>query len=258
METQAYYLTRIKEDLSLKQRQNPHYSLRAYARDMGIHPSTLSLMLKGKRELPVKVSGDVANKLRLGPKERTLFMESIYGSRTSLDDIQVAAEDERFMLDESYFKVNAEWEHYAVLALFDLDGFESSVQEIASRFNISENRADVVLNNLFTCGLLKHEEGKVVKAHAKTRTTEDMLSQSIREGHREALEMGKNKLDEIEVELRDFSTMTIAMDLEKLPEVKTIIREFRQKMAAMLRDGKKTDVCQLAIQFYPLTANKKN
>ena len=55
------------------------------------------------------------------------------------------------------------------------------------------------------------------------------------------------------MELRDFSSTTVAIDLDKLPEVKTIIREFRQKMTTLLRDGKKTDVFQLAIQFYPLT-----
>lgn len=73
----------------------------------------------------------------------------------------------------------------------------------------------------------------------------------------ETLEIGKNKLEEIEVELRDFSSATVAIDLEKLPEAKTIIREFRQKMSALLRDGEKTDVYQLAIQFYPLTENAK-
>ena len=47
--------------------------------------------------------------------------------------------------------------------------------------------------------------------------------------------------------------MNLAIDLSKLPEAKTIIREFRRKMATLLRDGKKTDVYQLGIQFYPLT-----
>ena len=63
-----------------------------------------------------------------------------------------------------------------------------------------------------------------------------------------------NKLKEIEVELRDFSSMTASIDLDQLPEAKTIIREFRQKMASLLRNGSnKTDVYQLAIQFYPVT-----
>lgn len=256
--TTSYYITKIKEDLSLRQRQNPHYSLRAYARDLGLHSSTLSQIIKGKRPLPLKNSGEVAKKLNLGPKERTLFLESLYKVKTNIDDIKIDQNDDRFMLDESYFKAIAEWEHYAVITLFDVEGFEPGVNEIAQRLGITENRTDVVLNNLLQCGLIKHENGKLVKAHPKVRTTEDVQSQALKESHIETLEMGKKKLEEVEVELRDFSSMTIAMDLEKLPEVKTVIREFRQKVSALLRDGKKTDVFQLAIQLYPLTKQTKN
>ena len=255
--TQPFYISKIKEDLSLRQRQNPHYSLRAYARDLGLHSSTLSQILKGKRPLPLKDSGNVAKKLSLGPKDRTLFLESLYRTKTNIDDIEIDANDDRFMLDESYFKAIAEWEHYAVITLFDVQDFDPSASEIARRLGITENRAGVVLTNLLTCGLIKHEDGILVKAHPKLRTTEDVTSQALNASHIETLEMGKHKLEELSVELRDFSSMTIAMDMEKLPEVKTIIREFRQKVTALLRDGKKTDVCQLAIQFYPITKNLK-
>ena len=63
----------------------------------------------------------------------------------------------------------------------------------------------------------------------------------------------KSKLDDVPVEFRDFSSMTIAVDPEKLPEAKAVIREFRQKMASLLRDGNKTEVFQFALQLYPLT-----
>ncbi len=65
--------------------------------------------------------------------------------------------------------------------------------------------------------------------------------------------MSKSKLDDVPVEFRDFSSMTIAVDPEKLPEAKAVIREFRQKMASLLRDGNKTEVFQFALQLYPLT-----
>ncbi|MDD4973477.1 MAG: DUF4423 domain-containing protein [Bacteriovorax sp.] len=147
----------------------------------------------------------------------------------------------------------------AVITLFDVDGFNAEVSEISIRLGITKNRTEVVLNNLLTCGLVKKtDEGNLIKAHAKIRTTEDVTSQALKDSHLETLKMGKNKLEEIEIELRDFSAMTIAMDLERMPEVKTIIREFRQKLSALLRDGQKTDVCQLAIQFYPLTKNLKH
>lgn len=257
METNnAFYINKIKEDLSLKQRANPQYSLRAYAKHLGVHSSTLSQVLTGKRGLPIKNAAAVASKLNLGPKERTLFLESLYQLKTSIDDIKLDQNDERFMLDESYAKVIAEWEHYAVITLFDVDGFNADAKEISDRLAISINRAEVVLNNLLTCGLVKTTDGKLIKSHPKIRTTEDVTFQALKDSHMEALEMGKNKLEEIAVELRDFSTMTIAMDLERMPEVKTIIREFRQKLSVLLRDGKKKDVCQLAIQFYPLTQIK--
>ena len=122
------------------------------------------------------------------------------------------------------------------------------------KFNITLNRAEVVLNNLINCGLLsQNEDGEFEKAHPDIKTTEDIASNALKESHKETLSMGKDKLEEIEVELRDFSSTTVAVDLEKLPEAKTIIREFRQKMTALLRDGNKTDVYQLAIQFFPLT-----
>jgi uncharacterized protein (TIGR02147 family) len=257
METNTYYVQKIKHELSIKQKANTTYSLRAYARDIGVHHATLSQVMRGKRPLPLKDATGVCEKLRLGPKERTLFMESLMKAKTNLDDIKIDENYERFILDESHYQVIAEWEHYVVLDLFDLPSFEFSIPEIAGRLSIEENRAEVVVNNLVTCGLLiKDQHGQWVKAHENIRTTEDINSQALRDGNREAILMGADKLDEVKVELRDISSMTITMDLEKLPEAKTIIREFRQKMMALLRDGNKTDVYQLAIQLYPLTNNE--
>lgn len=251
---QPYYLFKMKEILSLKQKGNPHYSLRAFARDLDMHPSTVSQIIKGKRPLPFKDSANVLRKLELSPQDRTLFLESLMKVKTRLDKIKIEALDQRFMLDEAYYKIIAEWEHYAVLDLFDLEDFEVTHSSVSEKLGITENRSDVVISNLLSCGLLKRSEtGVLLKVHADIRTTEDISNKALRESHCETLKMGIIKLEEVEVELRDFSSTTVAIDLEKLPEAKAIIREFRQKMSALLRDGHKTEVYQLGIQFYPLT-----
>lgn len=258
METQSpYYLLKLKEALSLKQRENPSYSLRAFARDMDIHPSTMSQIIKGNRSLPFKDSAHVVNKLKLKPKDRTLFMESLMRIKTQIDNIKIDALDQRFMLDESYYKIIAEWEHFAVLDLFALSDFKPTIEGITQKLDVTMNRAQVVLNNLLTCGLIEERDGQLVKVHEDIRTTEDIANKALRESHIETMKMGIQKLEEIEVELRDFSSTTVGVDLDKLPEAKTIIREFRQKMSALLRDGRKTEVYQLAIQFYPLTKTNK-
>lgn len=253
MEPTTYYIEKIKDYLSTKQKQNSAYSMRALARDFNIHSSSLSQVLKGKRPLPLKVGQFIADKMELDHKERTLFLESINRMRLSIDDIEISRLDERFMLDDSYYKVIAEWEHYAVLSLFDVEGFTPYATEVSKRLAISKERALEVMKTLENSGLLRsNENGQYEKVHEDVRTTEDTDSKALDESHYETLEMGKSKLD-INKSLRDFSSSTFAIDMKKIPEAKTIIREFRQKMTALLKDGDKTQIYQLAIQFYPLS-----
>ncbi len=253
MET-AFYLEKIRAGFSMRQRTNPTYSLRAYGRDLGIHPSTLSQVLLGRRPLPLKLSTQVADHLRLNARERTLFFDSLGKRRVSLDQIQISAEDTRFLLDETYFQIIAEWEHYAALTLFECEDFDPSPAEIARRLKIQVNRAEVVLINLIRFGLLKRlPSGELRPSHPSVRTTEDVASAALKASHRETLEMGKEKLDKVPPDLRDFSSMMVAIDPARLPEVKIVIREFRQKLSELLKSGAHTEVYQLGIQFYPLT-----
>jgi uncharacterized protein (TIGR02147 family) len=252
----SYYLNVLREDLSSRQKTNPSYSIRAYARDLGMNSSTLSQILSGKRTLPLKISKNVAAKLNLSPQEITLFVESINRSFLSIDDIKIAPLDQRFMLDDSYFKVIAEWEHYALLDLFDLHDFKSNVDYMAAKLKVGRERIEVVLSNLITSGLIIRQEGEYIKAHPDIRTTEDLEGEALNAAHLEELELAKSKLQEVDKELRDFSSSTFALDPEKLTEAKTIIREFRQKMNSLLKSGKKEEVYMLAIQFFPLTGEE--
>lgn len=258
MKTQPYYIHKLKECLSLKQKNNPSYSLRAFSRDLDIHCATLSQVFKGNRGLPFKRANDIVEKLELSPKETTLFMESFFKSKTSLDKIKVENLDQRFMLDENYYKVIGEWEHYAVLELFELAHFNFDPKTVAKKLGLTLSRSEVVITNLLDSGLLiKNIDGEFDRAHAHLSTTEDIASKALKKSHKETLNLGIQKLENTEVALRDYSSTTVAMDMDKLPEAKTIIREFRQKMAALLRDGHKTEVYQLAIQFFPLTEIQK-
>jgi uncharacterized protein (TIGR02147 family) len=251
---EPYYVTKLKDHLCRKQQGNSAYSLRAYSEYLGIHSSTLSQVFKGKRNLPLKRSIDIAQKLKLSPREHTLFLESFYRTKTNIDKIKISHLDERFILDESYFRVIAEWEHYAVLELFKIENLFINSKTVVDKLGVTRERADVVLNNLLQAKLIcLNPEGALELAHSDVKTTEDIKSMALQKSHKETLEIGMKKLEEIEVELRDFSSSTLAIDLNKISEAKTIIREFRQKMTSLLRDGNKTEVYQLAIQFYPLS-----
>ena len=196
---------------------------------------SLSQIIKGKRPLPLKDSNAVALKLNLGPREKTLFVESLLRNKSVLDQIKISDYDDRLMLDESYYQIIAEWEHYALLELFHLEGFTRTKEEVAARLDLTLNRTEVVINNLITCKLLEVDpDGRLTKINSDIRTSEDITSQALRESHKETMRLGIKKIEEVAIDLRDFSSSTLALDVKKIPEAKAIIREFRQKMAALL------------------------
>ena len=258
MQQTPFYLQKIKEDFSRRQRGNGIYSLRAYGRDLGVHPSTLSQVLLGNRPLPLKHIQSVLGRLSLNAGERTLFVESATKKHITLDQINLSNSDKRVMLDETYHQIISEWEHYAVLTLFDCQDFCPSVESISQNLKISILRAEVVIENLVRFKLVTRDaQGQMRKSHSSVRTTEDVISHALRASHLESLDLAKKKLDEVPVELRDFSSITLAVDPTLLPQAKTIIREFRQKMAELLKAGSRSQVYQMSIQLYPITESVK-
>jgi uncharacterized protein (TIGR02147 family) len=254
MNKSPFHIQLIREMLSKRQRANSSYSLRAYGRDLGMDPSTLSAVLKGKRSFPIKDCDRVIKSLRLTPIEKMHFMESALKKRALLDQIKTDAQ-EKFMLDESHYRVIAEWEHYAVLTFANIENAKLETATLSKKFGMTKLRAQSVLQNLINAKLLtQNEDGSLSKTHDAVRTTEDITSEALRASHLEALELSKQKLESIPVELRDYSSLNIAFDPAQLTELKAIIREFRQKVSTLAKSGEnKSEVYQLAIQLYPLT-----
>ncbi len=260
MTNSPFHIQIIRESLSARQRTNSAYSLRAFGRDLGVEPSTLSQVLNGKRPLPLKDCDSVATKLKLKPLERMKFMESAFRKRALLDNIPLPVSTDRYLLDESHYRIIAEWEHYAVLTSCDLSEFTLTVENTVSLFGISKLRAEAVLQNLLNAGLIREAEGggRFEKTHSAVRTTEDISSQALRDSHLETLDIGKKMLETIDVLERDYSCENFAFDPADLPELKAAIREFREKISILAKKGKrKSTVYQMAIQAYPLSKSAK-
>ena len=72
-----HYLYLLKRDFDLKRIKNPLYSLRAYARDLDINISILSLVFSQKRDLSIKSGIKIMDKLKLNALESEMFIDSI-------------------------------------------------------------------------------------------------------------------------------------------------------------------------------------
>lgn len=71
-----FWIQRITEELQTRRASNPQYSLRTFAKDIGIHPAILSLALKGKRALPQRHLPVVLSNINLNEEEKERFVNS--------------------------------------------------------------------------------------------------------------------------------------------------------------------------------------
>ncbi len=239
----------LSTELTEKKTTNPRYSLRMMAKRIGLSPGRLSEFISGKRPITRKQAEKIADRLSFGFEKRNAFLSSV-----DFDVPSGSSSDAQFRkLSSDAFNVVAEWYHFAILSLMDLDDFKMSPIWIGQRLGISKKVAEAAIERLQSVGLIE-KSGKVwVKREAQHTTTHDVPSAALRISHRQSLQQSINALDEVPVDLRDITSITMAVDLKTIPIVKNMIKVFRRKVAAAMETGDKTEVYNLNIQLIPVT-----
>ncbi len=257
MDSTPFYRTRMKTEFGRIQKRNPSFSLRAYAGKLGLHPGTLSSILNEKRSLPQGKAVDIADRLGLTGLERKFFLESAR-TRVPIQDTEPAGPSATEMLHlQLHSDIIAEWEHSAILSLFDLDGPQLSPELMAKRLKLSIARVRTVLNNLERAGFIIKNSNGYEKPTANTATPDDIPSTALKEAHRQELELARQKLETVDIRDRFYSSMTVAVSPENLPRAKELARRFMMELGDLLERGPRKEVYQICLQMFPLTEKTK-
>jgi hypothetical protein, TIGR02147 len=236
----------LQRELARRCESNPRYSLRAFAKALGISHPLLSLILSGRRKLSRKSAAKIAEKLSLSFEERRFFLSDYDFEETPSDDFQ--------QIDMDTFSFISDWSHYAILSLLDIRGAKFEAEWIARRLGISVHESRAAMERLVHLGLVS-KQGQTWKQTGLPIKVENELSTAAsRKFQRQLLEKAIYSLENDPMEVRDMSSMTFAMDPELVPHALLRIRKFRRQLTAELekmRPGKR--VYNLTVQLYPVS-----
>lgn len=224
--------------------RHPQYSLRAFAKRLQVSPSTLSELLRGIRPVTRKQAEKLARLLALSPSQKEELFGEAQGSLPPLA-YQGLAQDQ--------FELVSDWVHFAVLSLTETKDFVASPEWIAERLGISLTRADRAWERLRRLGLLVRRRGKWESAAPRYESPDEIRLPALQNAHAQHFELARKSLQELELEVRDFTGITMAIDPSKLKQAKKKIREFRDEISKFLESGEKQEVYQLAVQLFPLS-----
>lgn len=231
-------------------RNNPRYSLRAFARTLQVDDSTLSKILNGKRVLGKQATRRLALKLNLGAEAVAEFT-SPGGLAQSNSD----ANYQQLVLDS--FQLIADWYHYAILELIRVDGFVPENKWVARALGLSVGEVQAAKERLVRLGLMEiTAEGRWIDPSNELTTNmgPDIHASAHRLLQKQILEKAIYALETVPLDRRSQSAMTMAIDIERLPEAVEKIKKFRRGLAKFLSRGKKrTEVYNLSVSLYPVS-----
>lgn len=251
MEAQLYLQRTLRERLDELKTKNNSFSLRAFSRLLGVSPASLSEFLNGKRVLSKKMILKMADKLCLSPDEFTTLNDKLIRDKKGIEH-NIPDRKTIEIQNDQYFLI-ADWHYYAILCLAETHDFKSDSEWIAKRLKTTKKKVSQALERLLRIGLLKYDKNGSLKYQDITLvTTEDMPNTSIKKRHSETLEAAKQSIYTDDVLLRDMSSATIAIDPQKLPQAKKMIREFQDRLCEFLEaDDNKTEVYEVSMQIFP-------
>lgn len=249
--------TALAEEYARLKLKNPSYSLRAFARRLGLVPSAMSELINGKRGISRKRAEALLDRLMLDPVAKENLLCTIpFSIRRSRDPSLKTKPQTQLSVD--HYHTIAEWYHFAILSLAETEGFRCKPEWIAKRLGISEAVAAQAIDRMLRLEMLEKISDKEWRTTGLSYNTSDHIANlSLRKAHHENLELAAESLNRDPVEQRDFVSTTMAIDPTLIPEAKRRIRQFHQELSAFLESGKKTEVYKVSLQMIPLTVQEK-
>ena len=244
----------LQEELIRRSKMNPRYSLRAFSKSLGVEPSFLSKILHGKRSITEDTLLRFSMKLGLSPKEMETYQKQYVSKekRGKWDRSEMSFRDVTY----DHFQVIADWYHYAILELLTVKGFEHSTRSISKVLGISVPEANAAIERLIRLGFLQKKREKWVNLSGNNTTLGNKFTASaLREQQRQILKKALLALEDVPIERRDQTAMTMAIETRLLPVAKKKITAFRRRLCKFLQKNtkKRDDVYLLSLSLFPVT-----
>lgn len=256
------FRTILLEELEVRCNRNSRYSLRAFARFLGLTPSRLSEIMNRRSGLSRELAEKMAKRLDFNKQEIEIFCDLVESEHARSPakrqfaklKLQKYVTPEYGQLQLDAFKAISDWYCFPILELTKLKTFKNNENWIAKALDITPTEAKAAIERLQRLNLLELKDGKLVPTENFTATPNDIPSDAIKKAHQQLLEKAIASLFLQPIEKRDYSAVVMGIEPRRLPEAKALIKDFRRNFTRLLSESESNkDVYCLSMQFFNLT-----
>jgi uncharacterized protein (TIGR02147 family) len=254
----------LSEALSERKASNPSYSLRAFARDIGLSAPQLSNVMNGHRGLSPEMAEKVAARLLLTPLEKDWFRESLRASFSPSKTQRLLAkkrltefesENQTKYLEMDLFRIVSNWYHFALVELIKISKKQKNpIPFFAKKLGISENEIMLALQRLKRIELITETKQGWNVNQDTVIADQGIPTDAVRNFHRQILEKSIQALALQKPEERYGYSGTLPVKVKSVARAKKLIQKFRSDFAKEISDHEDgEEIYGFSLQFFRLT-----
>jgi len=265
MDLTEFFQECLSEELARRCEKNPRYSTRAFAKALGIDVASLSRILSGKQIPSYKICETVFSKLELSPAEQRKFLTSVAAKQKAVGLKRIAPvfknleekSEQRRDLTTDIWRVIADWYHGAIMELTFTKDFSSDPRWISQQLGISEAEVKLAVKRLIRLELLEGRDGILTKTAEQVSTADKSITSSAHKRlQKQVLKKAVESLENDDIEIRNMTSIAMAIDPKKVPQAKKMIQNFSRELCTYLESGNRTQVYQLGVCLYPISKHQ--
>ncbi len=223
----------LREELQIRKKRRPHYSLRAFARDLEMSPSSLCEFLSGRQGMSRERIMWIGRKISLSDEQVDHFcdlVETEFG-RTSKDKksakVRVAArsKDNADRLSIEKFHFIADWYHLTLLEILSLPEKKYGTEELSEILGVSREIVKSGLQRLVNLGLIKKVGTYYEACSEATIAGDEGPSRAIQIYHEQFLQMHVDQVFKKSVDKRENISASLAIAEEDWPFLREEIKK---------------------------------
>ena len=236
---------RVLQDCMVKRISlNPKYSLRAFARDIGVSPGQLSSVLNRKRGISPKKAARVFEFLNLSTEERKALLLQVAQEHARSPKEKERARlslknkknEKSLILTHATFEVISNCYHFAILNSLSLRLFprkstvSQQVEWVANHLSLQKIQVKSSLDALCELGLVKKGTSGYSARYSTIFTSDGVPSSALREFHRQILQKATAALEKQTLAQRYPNSILLPILSTSFPKMRDEILAFQNKI----------------------------
>ena len=253
----------LQRELISRQSRRDGYSVRAFARDLGMRQSTLHDVLAGRYGISNSVANQIASKLKFNEEQTKYFCDLVRSqhARSASERKLAAVRLEKYWtllpmesLTDGLLSLFSKWYYLAILELITIKEGAVNATLLASSLGINENLAQESLKELQTMGAIKlMTNGRWVRIKKFIEATRPTPTKVIRDFHKQILQKSMDAIETQRISERKYLSTVFSISSSQIERARERLEEMHREFYSEFQTEKDPDaVYTISTQFFSM------